>query len=215
MKKILCIIHTTQVTVNSLKPLTMDLLKDTTVYNFLDDSILPEINAAGEITSNVKDRFLNMVRSCKNLNPNAILIACSSIGGLKKLAQNIVDIPVIRIDEPMAKSAVEEGKIIGVCATLKSTLMPTKELLYEINKDVIIKELLIENVNDLLSQGKEDEYDAKVSSKIIDLKKEVDIVLLAQASMARVLYKVKEDKEKYKSSPLMGIKYVKALLEDE
>ena len=44
-------------------------------------------------------------------------------------AKELVDIPVIKIDEAMARSAVAQGERIGVAATLRSTLDPTVALL--------------------------------------------------------------------------------------
>ena len=44
------------------------------------------------------------------------------------MAQALFDRPVIRVDEAMAKIAVEQGKRVGVIATLSTTLAPTAAL---------------------------------------------------------------------------------------
>ena len=58
--------------------------------------------------------------------------------------------PLFRIDEGMAKAAVEEGNRIGVLATLCTTLVPTVDLLKRLaaegGKDVVIDDVLVQGV---------------------------------------------------------------------
>ena len=62
---------------------------------------------------------------------DAVMVTCSSIGPGVVLAQQLFDIPVIRVDEAMAEAAVRMGRRIGVMATLRTTLEPTIALLRE------------------------------------------------------------------------------------
>jgi Asp/Glu/hydantoin racemase len=59
----------------------------------------------------------------------AVLATCSSIGPAVVIVSQLVDVPVLRIDEPMASAAIETGRRIGVLATVASTLNPTVDLL--------------------------------------------------------------------------------------
>jgi Asp/Glu/hydantoin racemase len=218
MNKTVVIIHTTPVTVNSLKPLTGELLKGCTIYNFLDDSILPQVIAGSGISENVKFRVYNLLMNATTIKPDAILCACSSIGELIDSARPLTDIPLFRIDEPMVKEAVEKGVKIGVAATLISTLEPTRALLIrkseEAGKAVKLESMLIDGAGDLLNTGREQEFDELVSSKLMELAHRNEIVILAQASMTRALCKIREDqRDKFLTSPKSGILAVKNLLE--
>lgn len=215
--KKLVIIHTTPVTVNSLKEIAVEYLKGYMICNLLDDSILPEVISEGEITEGVKFRFNNLLMCAETMKPDAILCACSSIGELVDSGKTLIKTPVLRIDEPMVNEAVEKGIRIGVAATLPSTLRPTKALIIkkaeEEQKTIELESLLIEGVNSLLSEGKGDLYDERVASKLLDLAEKNDVVVLAQASMARALAKVPGDKKhKFLTSPKSGIASVKQLL---
>ncbi|MCM0649653.1 aspartate/glutamate racemase family protein [Clostridium swellfunianum] len=217
MSKKLAVIHTTPVTIGVLMNIASELNIDCEIVNVLDDSILPEINSIGYIPEDVKYRFNNYLVNAATLKPDAILCACSSIGELVDLGKDLVKVPVLRIDEPMAKIAVESGNKIGVAATLASTLGPTSSLVLnkakEAGKEVRIDKLLIEGVGSLLNEGKEEEYDKIVSQKLIELLRSNDIVVLAQASMARAVKLIPEElKEKFLISPYTGMEAVKRVL---
>ena len=80
MKK-LAIIHTTPVTVPAIKALVLERTSEVEVINLLDDSMLPEINRAGCITETVRERLICMIRMAELSGAQAVLSACSSIGG--------------------------------------------------------------------------------------------------------------------------------------
>jgi Asp/Glu/hydantoin racemase len=217
MSKKLVIIHTTPVTIGLLKSIALELQVECSIMNILDDSILPEINSLGYIPEDVKYRFNNYLISAATLKPDAILCACSSIGELVEAGRPLISVPVLRIDEPMVKIAVESGRRIGVAATLASTLEPTSKLILtkakKAEKNVEVDKLLIEGVGSLLSEGKEEEYDKIVSNKLMELLNNNDIVVLAQASMARAVKLIqKELREKFLISPYTGMEALKRVL---
>ena len=97
-------------------------------YTHLDDSMLPEINRLGHPSEGVKYRLNTLLLLCQTTGADAVLCACSSIGGLVEEGSSLVSIPVFRIDEPMARLAAGYSRI-GLAATLHSTIMPTTELI--------------------------------------------------------------------------------------
>ncbi len=208
----IAVIHTSPVTVTSLKPLFQTHLPDYQVCNFLDDSILPEINAAGVITHAVRARFYQLVSCAAATKPALILGACSSVGALLEECRDFTDIPLYRIDEPMTTQAVAMAEEITVAATLKSTLEPTCNLLLrkaeEIGKKVTLHRLLIEGAGALLTAGKTEEYQELIVSS---LKKEAtQVIVLAQASMAGAAAQITT--VPVLSSPEAGILYIKGVL---
>jgi hypothetical protein len=91
----------------------------------------------------------------------------------------------------MAEKAVQQAKHIGVLATLRTTLDPTIALLHEksaaIGKDVQIEHSLCNGAFEAVLAGDTTTHDRIVSKELTDLAAKVDLVVLAQASMARVL----------------------------
>ena len=74
-------------------------------------------------------RLVGHIDSAAQAGAGVVLVTCSSIGEGVRVARELFDFPVLRIDEPMAERAVDAGRRIGVLATLQTTLAPTVRLL--------------------------------------------------------------------------------------
>jgi Asp/Glu/hydantoin racemase len=120
-----------------------------------------------------------------------VMVTCSSIGPAVDLIQKRFKKPVLRIDEPMAEAAIARGRRIGVAATLRASLEPTSELLRrkaeEAGKHVELVECLCEGAFEAVMEGDTEGHDILVSKAMINRLGEVDVIVLAQASMARVV----------------------------
>lgn len=208
-KRKLAIIHTTPVTIPSMKELIQSRNPQMEIVNLLDDSMLPEINRAGAMTEAVQERIRQMIRMAELAGAGAVLSACSSIGRAVEEAASKTVLPVFRIDAPMAEEASAYDRI-GVAATLYSTLEPTTELIRRnavaAGRTPQIETLVIEGAGALLGAGKTEEYDALVQSALRHLANRNEIVVLAQASMARAVAGLsEEERKKYLTSPVSGV----------
>jgi Asp/Glu/hydantoin racemase len=127
-------------------------------------------------------------------------------------------IPVIKIDEAMVAEAVEHGSRIGVVATAPTTLEPTRHLLQARaaarDKKIEIELILVEHAIAALLSGDGTTHDRLVKQAVLDLARRVDVVVLAQASMARVLDVIPtaERSVPILSSPHLALGQVKQLL---
>lgn len=178
--------------------------------------MLPEINRLGHPSEGVKYRLNTLLLLCQTTGADAVLCACSSIGGLVEEGSSLVGIPVFRIDEPMARLAAGYSRI-GVAATLHSTIMPTTELIRRkaamAGKEISIQSTVIENVGNLLAENKGDLYDKMVGEQLRLLLEENEVVVLAQASMARAVEKwPEEEKSRCLTSPVSGVEAVRGYL---
>ena len=120
----------------------------------------------------------------------------------------------------MAEKAVVEGKKIGVIATLPTTLQPTVKLLQDkavaAGREIEIVEGLAEGAFAAGQSGDKATHDRlieEVAKKIAD---KVDVIVLAQGSMAAMEQKLVEMTGKtVLSSPLLGVLGVKAYLKEK
>lgn len=220
MIPMIAIIHTTPVTIEPLKELAAELLPQYEVANFVDDSILPQLRRNGGDVDAVADRLIHYARFAEQIGARAILSACSSVGGVVALMQQEVAIPVVRIDEVMAEEAVRRGPRIGVAATLATTLNPTMQLVQrkadEAGVTVELVPLLADSAYGKLIAGDKAGHDADLAAALADLAASVDVVVLAQASMARVVRSLPPaDQHKCLSSPRLGMGRMKAVLEEK
>jgi Asp/Glu/hydantoin racemase len=201
----------------NLKKLAIETIPDLTVINFMDDSILPQLaNNQGNL-ADVEERLIAYARFAEQAGADIILEACSSVGEITKKMRMVVKIPVVRIDEAMAESVVMQEKKIGVAATLATTLKPTMKLLEEkaelIGKKVQLTPCLIEGAYQRILNGDQAGHDKLLMDAFSTLFDEVDVIVLAQASMAGVAEKMPEEtRASFFSSPALAMNQVKTLL---
>lgn len=213
----LAIIHTTPATIDTMKTLATEILPGHQLVNFVDDSILPQLGQNGGSLVDVEERMIHYARFAEQVGADVILEACSSVGELVPKMQSAVSIPVVRIDEAMAEQAVQRGTRLGVAATLPTTLQPTTRLLHAkaqaAGKQVEITPLLIEGAYQRLMAGDREGHDNLLVEKLQELARAVDVVVLAQASMARVLPRLSAaDQEKILVSPRLAMERVKNVM---
>lgn len=213
----LAIIHTTPATIESLKSLAYEIIPHCEVINFVDDSILGQLLESEGDLSLVEERLLIYAKIAQKVGADILLEACSSIGELAKEMQKTVSIPVVRIDDAMAAVAVSQATHIGVAATLKTTLMPTIHLLnekaHQAGKSIEISHLLINEAFQALSSGDRTKHDQLLIKALDEFVKTVDVVVLAQASMASVLDRISGEREKFFTSPRLAMETVKRIAE--
>jgi len=182
-------------TVAGLMPVFQELAKglpgDVKISNIVDESLLEDAIAAGGLTQSVNRRVVDHILSAADSGAVAVLATCSSIGPAVEIASRLVDVPVLRIDEPMSSAAIESGRRIGVLATVASTLNPTVDLLRRcaqgLERDVEITPVLRDEAFTAIRSSDGARHDQIIGEALMDLAADVDVIVLAQASMARVV----------------------------
>lgn len=182
-------VHTVHRVIPSLASLGQELLPGVRQLQFLDESVLQDAIAQNGLSPDIYRRVGQLVLLAAERS-DVVLVTCSSIGPCVDAAAQMTGVPVLRIDEPMAKEAVRLGRSVGVVATLGSTLAPTAELVERAarlaEKEVEVRRVLCEGAFEAASQGRQQEHDSLVLAALQGLADEVDVIVLAQASMARV-----------------------------
>ena len=121
---------------------------------------------------------------------DAVVVTCSTLGPATDVVAATRPIPVIRIDRPMARRAVDSARI-GVVATLESNRAASRAIVEqtatELGCTVRVIDRLCDGAFEALQVGDRTRHDAAVRAAVADLATEVDVVLLAQASMASAL----------------------------
>lgn len=214
----LAIIHTTASTIEPLRSLVDEIIPSCEVVNFVDDSILPQLLDNDGDLGLVRERLISYAQFAQDVGADVVLEACSSVGEVVDDMASKVDIPIVRIDEAMSEKAVRKASHIGVAATLPTTLAPTRRLLekkgQDLSESLNIEPLLIKDAFNLLLQGDLEAHDTLLVEGLTLLAEKVEIVILAQASMARVISRLPENlHEKFLTSPRLAVEKARTLLE--
>jgi Asp/Glu/hydantoin racemase len=217
-KKRLGLIHTSATLVPVFAKLCDEKLSNVDVFNIADDSLIKEVIAHGEITASVSRRVVGHVVAAEAAGAEFVLVTCSSIGPAVEVAATMVDIPVLRVDQPMAERAVSLGPRIGVAATLPTTLVPTANLIERraaaAGRQIKMCSRLCAGAFEALMGGDAARHDAMVAAALRELAAEVDVIVLAQASMARVADGLDESARRIPilASPAIAIEHVASVL---
>ena len=216
-KKSVFIIHTSIVSVDYLNNLFNELAPGITVRNIIDDSLLPEVLTNGGVTKNVIKRICNYSIQAELAGADLVFSQCSSVGEAADIAKELIDIPLVKVDEKMAEVACKKGKKIGVVATLKTTLKPTVRLIektaLKLNKKVEIIQRLCEGAFDQLISGDKKAHNEIVIDTINELAKDVDIIVCAQGSMVSILPELSKIDIPVLTSPRLGVEMAIKVME--
>ncbi len=156
-----------------------------------DESLIKNTIAAQGLTKSTIRRLIQMIGSAHEGGADAVMVTCSSVGPAIAVARNQFDFPILRIDESMAEAAVNAGPRIGVAATLRTTLDPTIALIQQTadaaGRAIEIVPSLAEGAFEAVLAGDMARHDSLLMASLERLMQQVDVVVLAQASMARVM----------------------------
>lgn len=220
MAQTLAMIHTSPTLTPVFGALVAAAMPEVAVFHMVDESLIKDTIKAGRLRGITIRRLLGLIESAEKAGADAVMVTCSSIGPGVSLAQKLFDTPVIRVDEAMAEKAVRMGRRIGVAATLKTTLEPTIALLREkaaeAGCEIEIVESLSHGAFDAVLAGDTKTHDRILSESLIRDMCGVDLVVLAQASMARVVNEMPSGavEAPVLSSPELAVQRAKQRLED-
>jgi Asp/Glu/hydantoin racemase len=209
----LAFIHTSHVLIPTFSELSRKILPGLEIFHMTDESLIRNTIAAQTLTRTTIRRLVAMIGSAHEGGADAVMVTCSSIGPGVKVAREVYDFPILRVDEPMAESAVNAGRRIGVAATLSTTLEPTIRLIEETaasrGRPVEIVPCLCRGAFEAVLAGDTEKHDRMVMESLVSLRDQADLIVLAQASMARVLAKLSPGATPILSSPELALDHVR------
>ncbi|MBE6631882.1 MAG: aspartate/glutamate racemase family protein [Ruminococcaceae bacterium] len=217
MKKSIAIIETSAVSLNELKNLCAEIIPEVQVTSIVDESLIREVNANGGPTTGVKRRMLNYYLQAQSLGVDAILNQCSSVGEVADQIKPFLDVPIVKIDEAMARKAVSLGKKIAVIATVATTVGPSVRLVEEMAKEVgkeieIDTHLVKDAMMILIEKGDAETHNKMVLGEVEKAALTNDVIVLAQGSMTVLLPLLGHIEKPVLTSPRLAIEYLKEVL---
>lgn len=211
------VIHTTPVTVQLMHDAFVRNAPTIEVMDILHAGLLTEVMRAGGLTPAISRTVCRHVVSAADLGCDAVLGACSSISEAFDVARTLVPVPVVKIDDAMAEEAIRAATEIAVIATVETTLKPTTQLIgrkaAEAGRSVEIATRLVRGAFQALSGGNPAEHDRLVLEEIRGAAETAGAIVLAQASMARLLPALGQDlRVPVFTSPDLAVRRVVAII---
>jgi Asp/Glu/hydantoin racemase len=191
--------------------LCQELIPGSKLCHISDETLIQRVLAAGELTPSIYRRVCDNIVTAEESGADVVQLTCSSISPCVEVARNLVSIPVMKVDEPMVEKAVGQYRKIGIIATAPTTLKPSNELVEQKAQEregpFQIESVLCEGAFDAFLSGNLSQHDQIVRSHLLDLMNKTEVVLLAQASMMRIVDTL-DEKEKIVpvlSSPRLAV----------
>ena len=216
--KRLAFVHTVAGLVPRFRELAAELVPGVETFDIVDETLLRDATTEGRVSLDTARRLFAHLAAAERHGADAILVTCSSMGGVVDAARPFAAVPLMRVDHAMAEQAVERGSKIGVLATLQSTLGPTAVLIertaVEASREVEVRDRLCDGAFEALRAGDTDRHDALVRDGLRELIGWADVIVLAQASMARVVETLGDEERRTPilSSPRLGMERMRDIL---
>ncbi len=190
MVKKIGFVHTGVAIADMFKPMIAERLPGVATFHIVDDSLIQELLQEEQFTPSLLKRLCNQIELAEEAGAEMIMVTCSSIAPGVDVARQMVSVPVLKIDEPMAEKAVSLADKIGVMATAKTTMAPSvnliKEKAAEADKQATIYQTLSADAFDCFLRGDMQTHDRIVKEAAAELKGKVGVIVLAQASMGHL-----------------------------
>ncbi|MFZ6656752.1 Asp/Glu/hydantoin racemase [Undibacterium sp. TJN19] len=190
----LAFLHTSAVHIPTFGQLIQELAPGLHVHHVVDEALLTDAQRIGADDPGIVARVHASMQHAATSGASIVICTCSTIGGAAERTPSYGKFNVARIDRAMADRAVQLGPRILLVAALASTLEPSSLLINESAaaqaQAVQISHLLVEGAWAHFQNGERDAYlqlitDA-ITKAISTNAAEIDVVVLAQASMAAV-----------------------------
>jgi Asp/Glu/hydantoin racemase len=185
----LAFIHTVGFLVDDFRKRMREELPAVDAFHILNESLLQDLLRGAPLTQ-VYRRVTEQIQLAADSGADLVVVTCSSTSPAVDTARRLVVPPVLKIDDPMAAEAVRSGSRIGLLCTAASTVAPSTALLQahaaEQGRSVTIQPRVEPDAYAALMAGDRARHDALVRTAAIALAREVDVLVLAQASLAHL-----------------------------
>jgi hypothetical protein len=191
-------LHTAESHVETFGALVSDLDPACVHVHAVRPDLLERAQLHGLDDRTLGDELCGAVRGLAARDARVVICTCSTLGGVSEQCASEVGVDVLRVDRPMAELAVRSGSRIGLVAALESTLTPTRALLYDaaiaVRKEITLLDAPCFDAWAHFEQGDIAGYHRDIAGCVDALDATIEVVVLAQASMAGATALVKTDR---------------------
>ena len=158
-------------------------------FHILNESLLQDL-LRGAPPAQVHRRVAEQLMLAADAGAGMIVMTCSSTSPGVDVARKMTDLPILKIDDPMAAQAVRSGRRIGLMCTATSTVAPSTALLQahaaQQEREIQVRPEVNAAAYQALLAGDRATHDRLVRDAATRLAREVDVLVLAQASLAHL-----------------------------
>lgn len=184
----IALVHAMPVAIEPVAQVFREQWPQARVTHLLDDSLPPDLQAAGSITQSMIDRFVALARYHESCGANAILFTCSAFGIAIEAAKNAVRVPVLKPNEAMLEEALAAGSNLALITTFEPSIPSLKKEFEELASSrgiqLKLKTRTVPAALAALQKGHLSEHDSLIAAAAAEMG-HCDALVLGQFSLAR------------------------------
>lgn len=189
MPQRIAFIHTVGFLVDDFRARARAEIPTADCFHILNESLLQDL-LRGTPQPLAYRRVVEQILLAAQALPDLIVVTCSSTSPAVDIARRLVQQPILKIDDPMMAQAVRTGPRIGLLCTASSTVEPSSALLRAHaagqGREISIQTALRPEAYQALMAGDRARHDAILQDAAKELSRGVDVLVLAQASLAHL-----------------------------
>lgn len=202
--KSIALIHTVKSVAGSFDESLRNYLGyEVKIHNLWDDFLANDPNETGVFTLHNRNRLFQDMKTQEMTGADLIVTTCSTLTPVVEMIRPFIQVPVIAIDDAMAKKSVTLGRRIMVMATAGSTVEPTVSKIRRegetAGRETELCTFVSMDAFKALKAMDMDTHDKILKEKARELTG-YDCIVLAQASMAHL----EEDIASIAGCPVLG-----------
>ena len=193
----IALIHATPLAIEPINTSFQKLWPAAKLQNILDDSLSRDHAAAGQLTADMVERFIDLAQYAKRAGCHGILFTCSAFGEAIEAAARASGIPTLKPNEAMFEQALQvasnakphsaDALTVGLVATFAASIDSMREEFLAMtlvqSRPVNFIGVHVPHAMDALAKGQAQEHHQRVTSAIQAMPA-CDVIMLAQFSMA-------------------------------
>lgn len=186
MLRIACL-HTAESNIATFEAARRRLrLDDVVLHHRVRADLLAAAERAGGPTDTILQRSVAELATLAHAS-DAVLLTCSTLGPAAAMANGASPVPILRVDEALAREAVKDGGIVIVLCAAGATIAPIRSLFERaaLATGAEVEVRLVPGAWERFKAGEHQAYLAMIADAADAASREgAAIVALAQASMA-------------------------------
>ncbi|MBI2321468.1 MAG: aspartate/glutamate racemase family protein [Chloroflexi bacterium] len=191
MRRTVGLVHAVQPSIPPLREAFAAHLPDVRVLHLLDEALLAEVERLGGVRPSLVRRLTTLIALLEQAQAEVVLLACTAYSGVVDQVRAQCEVPVLPIDAVLVGEAVQRGPRLGVLGTVEAGVRVQESLLRaEAERRGIpldIRLVIRPEAFAALNAGDGARHDTIVLEEAQRLAPQVDALVLAQASMARLV----------------------------
>ncbi|HEX7776490.1 MAG TPA: aspartate/glutamate racemase family protein [Parvibaculum sp.] len=181
-------LHTASIHVETFNALGREIAPELKLAHAVREDLLSAAEKAGFVTPALDMKTQEALFALAEGGARVVVCTCSTLGASAEALSEEMDIPVLRIDRAMADLAVETGRVIGVAACIPATVPNTQTLIRSsaarAGREVEVRSFVFDDVWTAFREGRLTDYYEGIAARLEAAAQGVDVLVLAQASMA-------------------------------